>query len=367
MSRNSITSLIPGRQIQDVIEPILNSISTGIIIIDAGGYLVYVNRICEEILHIRFEDIKGIHYSEAFAQIPPEERYTLITLETGQEFKNIGSEKVRFNDLYVTTDTVLLRDEQGNTVGAAGIFKNVTPIYELHKQLSESSKLSLLGNMAAGMAHEILNPLTASRGLVQIMNQKAGENNLSTEKVKEYTEIVLKELDSINSLIKDFTYMSKPKPLDMKPVNLDQLVNLSVELVASQIREKRIQLITKLQSGATIPGDRTSLKQALLQILDNSLELLPCGATITIITEVSGDEALVIVSDNGPGIKEEFLDDVFMPFFSTIEGKTGLGLTITQSIIHTHKGLIRAESKPGEGASFIILLPVLGRLWEPKI
>lgn len=359
MFHKGIASLVFNKQGRAVIEPILNSTNTGIIIIDAKGNLVYVNRICEEIFHIRSEDISGIHYNEVFAQIPPGERYTLITLETGQEFENVGSEKARFNNLYITTDTMLLRDEQGNTIGAVGIFKNITPIYEFHKRLSESCKLSMLGNVAAGMAHEILNPLTTSRGLVQILNQKAGDNNLPKEKVKEYTDIILKELDSIHSLVKRFTHMSKSKALDMKPVNLDQLVHMSVSLVADQLKEKRIQVVSKLQAGAIILGDMISLKLALLQILDNSLEFLPCGAMINISTELSGNEALLIVSDNGPGIQHDILDNVFMPFFTTREEKTGLGLTIAQRIIHTHKGLIRVESEPGKGANFIISLPLV--------
>ncbi len=341
-----------------IIEPILDSINSGIVVIDKDGLVVYANKTCEKILNVSFEQIKEKHYNDAFAQIPYEERFTLITLETGREFKNIGSDKARFNNLYIITDTVLLKDEHGNVIGAAGIFKDITSLHELHKQLRESSKISMFVNMAAGMAHEILNPLTTIKGLTQILLQKSKEHSVTAESVYEYSQIMLSELENINNILGKLIDIARFKPVNTRTVDVNQLVQSATGLLANQFKEKSVQLELELCPDTIITiGDEVSLKQALLHLLDNALEMLPPGGKICIKTAKESDQIVITVADSGPGIPEDCLETIFTPFFSTSEGKKGLGLTITQCIIHSHNGHIEAENQQGAGACFKITLP----------
>ena len=344
--------------IEQSILGIFDVINSGIIVINAAGHVVYANRTCEDILNVTFDNIKDKHYSKAFAQIPAEERFTLVTLETGKEFKNIGYNKARFNNRYITTDTVLLKDSYDQVIGAAGIFKDITHIYDMQRDLQESSKLSMLGNMAAGMAHEILNPLTTTRGLVQVLKQKAGENKLTPDIMLEFSDIMLSELESISNLINNFIYIASFKPINMKPVDLNKLVKQTVALIVSRLREKVIKLQLTLAPDIKTMGDKCSLHQALSHVLDNAVEFLPAGGQISITTEQKDDRVYIAVADNGAGMSEDVLESIFTPFFSTSESKKGLGLSIAQRIIHSHNGQITAESRPGEGACFIITLPV---------
>ncbi|MCG8400233.1 MAG: ATP-binding protein [Firmicutes bacterium] len=339
------------------ISGIFDVINLGIIVINATGHVAYANHACEEILNVSFANIKDKHYSKAFAQIPPDERFTLITLETGKEFKNIGYSKARFNNRYVTTNTVLLKDDCGKVIGAAGIFKDVTHIYDLQKDLQESSKLSMLGNVAAGMAHEILNPITTTRGLVQVLKQKSGENKLTPDMVQEFSDIMLSELESICNLINNFIYIVSFKPINMQPVDLNKLVEKAVELIASRLKEKVVKLRLSLEPDIKTMGDKRSLRQALTHLMDNAVEFLPVGGQISITTGQKNDRVYIVVADNGVGMSEEVLDAVFTPFFSTCESKKGLGLSIAQRIIRSHNGQITAKSRPGEGACFTITLP----------
>lgn len=351
-------SMVFGKKGEDLVGRILDSVNSGIIIIDHHGLVVYANNTCENLLNVSFDAIKGKQYAKAFAKVPAEEQFTLITLKTGQEFKNIGCKRNRFNNLYITTDTMLLKNDHGDVIGAAGIFKDITDIYELHQQLQESNKASMLGHMAAGMANDILNPLTTAKGFTQILMQKAAKQNLELDEAREYLQIMLGELETINRLVQDFIKAAKFKPIAMKPVDLNSLVYQTTALIANQLNEKTIYLELDLGPKVTTVGDEVSLKQAVLHLLDNALDILSPGGKISISTRKDGNNAYLMVADNGPGITEENLEIIFTPFFSTYSNKRGMGLAITHRIIHSHKGHIKAESQPGMGTCWTISLPL---------
>jgi len=335
---------------------VLDSMNSAVVIIDSQGFIIYLNRMGEELLGVSFAEINGAYYSDAFP-MPPEERFTLITLQTGLEFKDIGYKKRRFNNRKIITDTLLLRDDNGNVLGAAGIFKDITVFHEMEYQLREGAKLSLMGEMAAGMAHEIRNPLASIKGYLQFMEQKAQNQNLSGQKVMDYCSIMKDELERLNNLTNDFLQLAKLNPKNMEPLDLNKLVESIAAVVSHRVCQKGIRLELDCCKNAWVSGEEASLKQVLINLINNAIDVLPPEGELKVITKIDRDWAYLQVVDNGPGIPPGVSENIFTPFYSTKEGGTGLGLAISQRIVHGHKGKIKVESEQGQGARFIINLP----------
>ncbi|WP_051688335.1 two-component system sensor histidine kinase NtrB [Desulfofalx alkaliphila] len=335
---------------------LLKGINTGLIVIDAQGHIVLVNRYCEEMLGISFSDVAGMHYAEALKHIPPEERYTLLTLETGIEYKDVGYEEKRLNRRHIITDTLLLRDNDNRIVGAAGIFKDVTMVKELETKVQQMKHLSMMGEMAAGMAHEIRNPLASIKGFMQLLEEK-GYYSIPEESGTDYLSIINKEIDRLNQLVDRFLLLSK-SCFAKRRLDLNQVIKDVILLVSKQTKDAGIKLTVELCERAVVLGDEQSLKQVFLNMINNSIDALAGGGEIRISSEILDHQYLLVtLADNGMGVKPELIDELFKPFYTTKSNGTGLGLLISKKIITNHRGEIKVVSEYGKGIKFIIKLP----------
>lgn len=342
---------------EEIFRQILDNINTSVVIIDSKGYIIYANKASENLLNVSLKEIKNSHYAIAFSEIPESERFILQTLETGKEFKDIGYNRPRYNNRYIITDTVLLHDgEKKNIIGAAGVIRDITVVQELQNKLREKEKLSAMGEVAKGMAHEIRNPITSIQLFLQMTRQKAQDGKLSPDFIINHSNIVLSEVKKISQLINDFLEIAKPALPTLQPRVLKDLIEATISSITPRIDEKKINLVLDLDERIKIRADKESFAQMLIYILENAIDILPLEGMLKIKSSLKDDRVLLEIIDNGVGMTPEVKDNIFLPFYTTKDYGTGLGLALVEKIVHDHEGEIEVESEIGKGTNFKIML-----------
>lgn len=235
------------------------------------------------------------------------------------------------------------------------IFSDLTARKETQRRLAQTERLATLGELMAGVAHEVRNPLTAIRGYVQIIRQQT-----SLPVHQEYLSVVLKEIDSINRVIQQLLDFSRPRQSQWQQVLLNSLIEETLILVQTSGVQARIAFNVEQDKGLpAIVADRELLKQVILNILINAVQAISARGEIRIRTwQYSATQQAVMIEDNGCGIDIALQKKIFDPFFTTKASGTGLGLALSQRIINAHQGDIRVASIPGCGATFTLILPI---------
>lgn len=254
-------------------------------------------------------------------------------------------------------------DEIAVILSLADHFATVVENSKLFDKMRERDRLAALGEMAAGLAHEIRNPLGAIKGAAQCLDPK----ELPTEE-KEFIEVIVEEVNRLNGVVSAFLDYARPLKQNFGPTDLNEVVQRTLRLIQNDLPRK-LTVTQELTEGLSrVDADAEQLKQVLINLVQNAAQALgEQEGTVTMRTlkpERFGDfrspEMVELqVSDNGPGIPAEQQVNIFVPFFTTKQQGTGLGLAICQRIVKNHGGVITVQSRPGEGTTFVIRLPAL--------
>lgn len=236
-------------------------------------------------------------------------------------------------------------------------------IIEIEQQLRRADRLSALGELSAGMAHEIRNPLGSIKGTAEILRDGVSADDPKLE----FAEILIKEVDRLNRVLEDFLRFARPAPVEQGRFSPNKIVADVLDLTRQQAMRNQVEVEVALDDDIEIHGLGEQVKQALLNLVLNALQAMPEGGKINISTKILEHEIMIRVQDNGPGIAREDQERIFNPFVTTRDSGTGLGLAITQRIVHGHEGHIELHSQPGEGASFTIYLPLATKDAETKL
>lgn len=233
---------------------------------------------------------------------------------------------------------------------------NITEREFKDQLLLHSGKLSAVGELAAGIAHEIRNPLTSLKGFIQLMRG----NNISTQLYVQYFNVMLEELERINSIIGELLLLAKPNATFINFINPRILIENVISLLSGQANMESIQIQTNFAiENVFIKGDENKLKQVFINIIKNGMEAMENGGEIFIeLFLVSDDFISIRCIDQGYGMLNEHIKKVGTSFFTTKEKGTGLGLFITKKIVEDHKGKLFIHSEPGKGTVVEVLLPV---------
>ncbi len=236
------------------------------------------------------------------------------------------------------------------------IQKTTADLRKTEAQLIRSDKLAALGQLAAGIAHEIRNPLTSINILIHSMT----ENLPSGDSHKEDLEVIEEEINRINEIVDQFLRFAKPAPPLLEKADVLSVFEETLQLLRPQIEKQQIVVRKVFQALPIIQMDREQMKQAILNLLLNAIQAMPGGGHLTLKAKNSEDGQWIHLSiqDSGIGIPGEDLNKLFDPFFSTKEGGIGLGLSIAHRIIDQHHGKIEVESAPGKGTLFTVWLPI---------
>jgi two-component system, NtrC family, sensor kinase len=255
----------------------------------------------------------------------------------------------------------------GGEIGALGArFKRMTEelsareaaLKEANTRLIESEKMTALGQLGAGIAHEVKNPMTSIRGYAQMGMRKVPEGT----PLFEYFKTIEKETGRSLDILKNLLKFSRQETAEMSLIDVNTVVTDTLKLVTHQLQMKKVEVIPQLCEGALqVLGNANQLEQVLLNLCMNAGDAMERGGTLTVATEMAASAAaLVRVSDTGSGIPPETLGRIFDPFFTTkpVGKGTGLGLSVSYGIVKDHKGEIKVESRVGHGTTFNILIPL---------
>ncbi len=256
-----------------------------------------------------------------------------------------------------------LLDGVGRHQGYILIMQDLTPLREMEESVRRSERFAGIGKMAAGIAHEIRNPLASMSGSIQMLSQSGSLDETGHRLMR----IVLRETDRLNSLVTEFLQFARPNPPEFESIQLrhvlDEMILVFRYLHFSNTSETHPDLEVRLDMDNEIAmeADPRQLRQVFWNLLNNSVQAMPMGGSIVIAVEKRVREVEVQVIDEGDGIPLERLDRVFDPFYSTKKDGTGLGLALVHRIIEEHEGRIHVVSSPGDGTRFSVILPIVQR------
>jgi signal transduction histidine kinase len=266
-----------------------------------------------------------------------------------------------------------LRDNNDQVIGKTFIFQDITTFKEMEEQVKRSDRMATIGEFAAGIAHEIRNPLTSLSGSIQVLKEELRLKGAN----RHLMDIILRESERLNNLITDFLLFAQPSRINKEKLDIAQLIDETLQLFENSPGDNRAIEITKeLEGGIFLLGDPHQLKQLFWNLFINAAQIMPHGGELRVNLEtVNGAEisnrlkrakksmaplAKISVSDTGDGIKPEEKEKIFEPFFTTKEGGTGLGLAIVHRIVENHEGFISVKSQRNKGTTFDIFLPMGG-------
>ena len=240
--------------------------------------------------------------------------------------------------------------------------RHFSKIKELEEQMRLQEELSAMGQLAAGVAHEIKNPLNAIGLVVQRLQKEfRWEDPQGQQEYERFTGIVRDEISRVNKIIEQFLFVARPFQSEFKAEALEEILDYVLNLLEEAIRGSGIKMEKNWEKDLPpVMGDRSQLTQAFLNLLNNALEALPRGGSLKVVLKsIPGMKSVELrIEDNGPGIPSENLKKVFAHYFTTKEKGIGLGLAITQKIIQGHQGLLEVRSLPGQGTTVRIRLPM---------
>ncbi|NGQ96517.1 PAS domain S-box protein [Brevibacillus sp. SYP-B805] len=341
-----------------LIQKLSNDTSLGMVIVDGEGHIVEISQLACKLLGAERAQVLNKHIDQVFAGVPEEHRLIQRDLLKGVKLQSKPMYWSYNNQRFeLLVDAGTLQDESGETLGAFVLFKDITNLRSIEQKIERNERLAMIGQIAAGTAHEIRNPLTSIKGFLQMFSQLFTDMGMDRE--KSYTEIMLTEINRINSLVNEFLLLSKPRDVQYSLVDLNLAFEELMPIVESQAILHGIEV--RFDSRGQLPnvvGDSELLKQVFLNICKNGIEAMGNEGILQITHHITddGERLSIDIHDTGPGIPPYVIDKIFDPFYTTKEEGTGLGLSVCQKIIHDIGGQIRVSSK-GFGTTFHILLP----------
>ncbi len=341
----------------DRLEAALQSMFDGIIVCNLDHEPVLINKSAERILHVQ----GGWGGNPLWMTISDEELkdffYKALTSEEtifDREFALQGLGGTRI--IAISLSALLSGDKIAGTIVH---IEDITEKRKKETQLRRAESLAALTTLAAGVAHEINNPLGSISIRIQLLEKLIRSEEPDKAAMFKHVDIIKEEMDRLKHIVVDFLFAVRPMDIQLLSENLAPILEEVADFIQPEAERKGIEV--KLSIDKNLPSvllDKRHIKQALLNLIQNAMAAMPDGGTLGISAEYSGDEARISVSDTGTGIPEELLTKIFEPYFTTKKSGTGLGLTITFKIVKEHSGDISLESKEGKGSTFTIHLPV---------
>lgn len=343
------------RLTSEYFESIINQTADAVHLTDEEGRVIRVNHAFEKLYGWGNEEAKG-----KLLNLIPE--YLQMQDALGQQKLHKGlpvvsDETVRLckdgNEIDVSISQSPIFNDNGEFTGTIVISRDMTEHHLMEDLLRRSEKLTTVGQLAAGVAHEIRNPLTTLRGFLQIQQE--------SEKVNiRHTEIMLSELDRINLIVSEFLILAKPQVVHFQVKDLRFIMGDVVSLLDSQAHLFNIEFTVRFSKDPILVYcEENQLKQVFINLLKNAIEAMKNGGIITLDLHSRHQYAIIRIIDEGEGIAEGTLQKLGEPFFTSKDTGTGLGLMVSQRIIESHKGTMKITSYVGEGTEVAISLPLL--------
>jgi two-component system sensor histidine kinase AtoS len=350
---------------------ILASVKTGIVTVDLDGRVVTLNPAAELLTGFFAGEAAGRYCTEVFRDSPAIGEILMETLANRADAPGIPLTLKRRNGVLVPVEVRVapLKGGDGKDLGVVGVLRDLTVVRELQRQLERSDRLAAVGTLAAGLAHEIKNPLTSLVTFTRHLTRRFDDASFR----ERFQSIVPRELERINRIVERLLELSRPGRLTPTPVHVQALLDRAVDLYSHRIEAQGVRVAREYAATlVTVSADEDQLYRAFVNLVANALDAMEKGGGRLLLRAGWSDERepdltgrlrtgprlRVEISDTGVGIAPAAMDRIFTPFFSTKEAGTGLGLALTHKIVEDHGGSILVRSNPGTGTTFRILLPL---------
>ncbi len=343
------------QRIRGLSSGILDRMGDGVVAVDAEGRIQWINPAARRILKLSSgagadriaEKAPGVHElleEVRRRRLPLEERELVCRLD--------GKERV------LIASASLLTDENGDVETVFAVFRDITERVRLERQLAQERRLTAMGQLASGIAHEIRNPLNAISVIAQrLAREFSPRGDEDAEEYAALTDTLVTETRRVNQIVQQFLEFARPPKPDKRPVDLNTVIRESVNLMRSSAEQKGIRLEFEQKSPVVLELDPGQLKQALVNLIQNAVQVCGENDVVRIGLEADDEEARVTVEDTGPGIEPEVLPRIFDLYFTTRPEGTGIGLSLVHRIVSVHGGSIDVESRVGEGTTFVLRFP----------
>jgi two-component system, NtrC family, nitrogen regulation sensor histidine kinase GlnL len=348
---------------------VIDSVGDGVIVLDTNGAVTLVNPAAEQLSGVSRRQAKGGLFSDIFKGETALTEMVAKTMATGMSITDHENVVLKRGGKVTPVGASIspLWNDGGDRIGTIVLLRDLTNVRELEEAVRHADRLSSLGALAAGLAHEIKNPLGGIKGAAQLLEMEFPDH----EELREYVRVMLKEVQRVNLIVEELLALASPGRLKLAKVNLHRVLS---DIMLLQRRAGDREVIIQQYFDPSIPpilGDEALLTQLFLNLIKNATEAIGEGGVVKVTSRVVSEYSMnqkgerrgrmvaIDVADNGPGIPADVLDHLFTPFFSTKSMGTGLGLAICQKIVTEHRGMIRVDSDPSRGTVFTVLLPLV--------
>lgn len=341
---------------------IIESMRSGLVTTDLRGRIITFNRAAEEITGYRAVDVRGTEIFAIFGDIEKQIEAGLESIRTRTRLPrfDIGCRTADGREIHLGFSVAPLVDESEASRGYVLTFQDLTEVMELEREVRRQERLAALGKMAAGLAHEIRNPLASMRGSVQVL---ASEISFSSDQ-SQLMQIVLRESDRLNRIVSDFLTYARPPKIERTVVEMSSLLSETVALLRNSPELLPNHRINEVYPDHPVlyQADPNQMRQIFWNLARNAITAMPQGGELRVTLDAKPKSDITIeFGDIGEGMSREQKERLFEPFNSS-SGGTGLGMAIVYQLVRDHNGKIVVESEPGKGTRIAIKLPANGRV-----
>ena len=343
----------------ELLEIVLESMTDGLVVLNSNHSIILKNRSADILLPFAGGDTQ----EKRIWQVLTDNEIAGFFRQSLENQERVTDKQFALGEsggLRILSCSIMPLVKKGSALGNLVHIEDVTERRGREARLRRAESLAALTTLAAGVAHEIKNPLGSIGIHIQLIQKEIGTaKKPDKETIGKYLDVVMEEVERLNGIVVDFLFAVRPMNTDLARHNINQLVRDTIEFVQYELQEAGVEL--REGYGERLPDldlDEKYIKQALLNIIKNAISAMPEGGILTVETVIDGSDVLLKISDTGVGISEENVSKVFEPYFTTKEFGSGLGLTVVYKIIREHGGEVSLTSKEGEGTSFVLSFPI---------
>ncbi|MBA3011961.1 MAG: HAMP domain-containing protein [Proteobacteria bacterium] len=344
------------KRLQQYAEKILATMSDGLLAVDVDGMVAAINPAARAILDIPpGQSVKGCHVLTLFNKESLFTDYLRKSLAdpSGRNQQEIHLQRNEEPQILLT-GTGILESDQNKPSQIIFNLNDITALKKLEAKIRQTQRLADLGTLAAGMAHEIRNPLSAIKTYVALLPGKIDKAGF----LEKFQRTVPREINRLNTLIEELLELSRPPKYNFKPIDIRELLGHSIELLEADFKTRGIDCQWDIPSELpTIMADTDQLEKAFINLMRNGAQAMPEGGKIALHVRCRENMVIIDFKDTGHGFSSDLAQSIFTPFFTTKAKGTGLGLAITHKVISEHGGQIEATSRENYGSCFSIRLP----------
>ena len=347
---------------------IVQNISSGIVTVDFSGKITFINQAALKVVEYDYEDLINKPVNQLFADLYEAEEILMDLLKNKNMFesKEINLVTKTNKIIPIGFSTSILQSKDSKFEGVVLLFRDLTNLINFRKQMERMERLATLGEVSAGIAHEIRNPLAGIKTSAQVLEESFSPNDFRAQLVSR----IVKEIDRSNELLKKFFRFAKPSRPEQDFVDIEKIIESVQLLLVSRMKKRKIEFKSNYE--AELPKvfvDESQIEQVIVNLLLNAMDSIENAGEIFVSTRLSKikseskdkteqEMVLVQIQDTGEGIEDEIIEKIFNPFFTTKSEGVGMGLAISSRLVEENGGRLEVNSELGKGSSFLLFLPI---------